>query len=385
MTDREEPHYPHRIIGSLNALARVLGVSVSELQRLAKRADKFYRPGKLVIKPGKKPRPTRKAIGPLHAVQERILHNILRKVEYPSYLHGGIRGGHGRSRSPISNARAHLGAASVVDLDIESFFPSLDALKVKRIWREFFGFPEDVAECLTSLTTELGHLPQGASPSTYLANLVFFDREPLLANEFGRQGLRYTRFIDDITISSGRHMSPQLVELACTRVIGMMTAWGLIHSKDKFAVTQSVNRLLVSKLGINSNRVAVPKQFRKNVRAAVQTLRKVPLAERTTPTYKQLYDRASGQTSYFRQLHFHEGSATRDALRGLRPRPSDEEVAQLRRRVVHAVRLRRELRMQPGYRKNLDSLASTVGMIRHARPREAGRLLRLVRVARERR
>lgn len=384
MSNQDRPQYPLRVIGSLNALSRVLGMNTTELQRLARRADKFYRPGKVVIKPGKKPRPTRKATGPLHTVQKRILHNILRKVQYPAYLHGGIRSSHGQMRSPVSNARAHLGAAGIVDLDIESFFPSLDASKVKRIWREFFCFPEDVADCLTSLTTERGRLPQGASPSTYLANLIFFDREPLLVEEFSQRGLRYTRFIDDITISSRRPMSPQHVDMVCTRVIGMMTAWGLSHSKDKFAVKSSVNHLLVSKLGINSNRVTVPKQFRKNVRAAVHTLRDIPAAERATPEYRQRYDQASGRTSYFRQLHYREGSATRDTLRGLRPRPSDEEVAQLRRRVVHAARLPKGLRQQPGYRKNLDSLASTVGMIRHARPREATKLLHLLRLARER-
>jgi len=66
-----------------------------------------------------------------------------------------------------------------------------------------YGFSPDVASIITKLTTYKGHLPQGTSTSSILANLVFSysigEQIRLFADEYG---LRFTIFVDDITLSS---------------------------------------------------------------------------------------------------------------------------------------------------------------------------------------
>ena len=52
--------------------------------------------------------------------------------------------------------------------------------------------------------TRRGRLPQGAPTSNAVSDLVFRSVDTKLLEWSGRQGLRYTRYVDDITISSQR-------------------------------------------------------------------------------------------------------------------------------------------------------------------------------------
>ena len=66
------------------------------------------------------------------------------------------------------------------------------------------GFSPDVASLLTKLTTFSGHIPQGAPTSTTVANFVFAPEGRKIKEIADREGLRFTTFVDDITIS-GQH------------------------------------------------------------------------------------------------------------------------------------------------------------------------------------
>src|SRR5690606_6111853 len=94
------------------------------------------------------------------------------------------------------------------------------------------------------------------------------------------------------------------------------------------------------------------------------------------------YKTASGRVAYIKRLHPKLSEGFRAALRDCRPLPSDKDVTKLRRRVVQAVRTRRADRDGIAFRKLLDRLSSEAGGIRHARPNEAERLLRMLRIIR---
>jgi hypothetical protein len=150
-----KPSYPHKPIWSLENLADSLRTSSAQLQAIAALADRSYR--RVELEPGS----TREvfcAKPKLKEIQSRIKFAILKRVSFPNYLTGSLKG-----RDYITNARLHSGARVLICEDVTKFFPSVSAEKVFDIWRHFFGFSDQVAELLTRLTTKAGSLPQGAS------------------------------------------------------------------------------------------------------------------------------------------------------------------------------------------------------------------------------
>ena len=120
---------------------------------------------------------------PLKEIQGNILKKILAKVNYPSYLFGGIKG-----TDYIKDAALHLNCKHLIKEDIFHFFDYINGNHIYNIWNGFFKFPHLVSETLTRLTIYENKLPQGAQTSTYLSNLVFWKSEPKLAYDFAEKG-----------------------------------------------------------------------------------------------------------------------------------------------------------------------------------------------------
>lgn len=161
----------------------------------------------------------------LRSCHRQILDDILASIPVHPACHGFVLG-----RSAITGAREHVGAQVVVTLDLEHFFASVTAARVWGVLRAA-GYPEPVAHLLTGLTTHATpvavlasmpsgrdpsrdfrlrrrlaapHLPQGASTSPQLANLVLFSLDRRLAALAESAGATYTRYADDLTFSGTR-------------------------------------------------------------------------------------------------------------------------------------------------------------------------------------
>ena len=89
----------------------------------------------------------------------------------------------------------------VVTIDIKDFFPSIRHTQVFKVWRELLGCSDEVASLLTRLTTFEKHLPQGASTSTSLANLVLFSIDGSIRQGCQDLGIRYSSWVDDLAFS----------------------------------------------------------------------------------------------------------------------------------------------------------------------------------------
>jgi hypothetical protein len=173
------------------ALGWRLGTPVASLLDIAADADQLYYLADQIPKPDGSVREVYGALEPLRTVQIKILDRILRYVHYPAYLMGGIRDD-AHPRDYIRNAGLHSGRGTLIQEDAASFYPSTTRARIASTFRGLFHFPPEVAECLSLLCTRNGELAQGASPSTYLANLVMWEREPYLEAALRANGLRYT-------------------------------------------------------------------------------------------------------------------------------------------------------------------------------------------------
>ena len=150
---------------------------------------------------------------PLKNIQRRILDRLLYRVPVSNASHGFVPG-----RSIVTNAEYHLTTAgSVLNLDLKDAFPSVAATRVKQLYVRYLKIPlkhlgEDVAplvldqviDSIVKLTTYQSCLPQGGPCSGYLLNLACITLDKSIYRILNQHGMsyRYTRYADDITISS---------------------------------------------------------------------------------------------------------------------------------------------------------------------------------------
>lgn len=240
------PRYNATPIRSLAALARALDMNEAALATLADQADGLYRVAKQIAKADGTMRITYDALPQLKKVHLKIKVALLQKVSFPRYLTGSTKG-----EDYKTNADLHKGAKILINQDIRSFFPSTKAFVVQDVWQYFFGFSAEAAECMTKLTIRQGALPQGAITSPGLANLVFWNVEPVLQAKFAACGITYSRFVDDIAISSKQPLTTDDKTSAIAKIYGMMAACGYSPKREKHEIMTARKRMVVTKLGVN--------------------------------------------------------------------------------------------------------------------------------------
>ena len=245
--------YPNEPIYKTESLAKHLGVTPAKLKKLAENSHEYYRP-KTKHKKNGGARRYYSIREPLKSTLRKIRERILIKVTYPEYLQGSIRG-----RSPKSNAQIHIGAKCLIELDIADFFPSIDSDQVKRIFRYFFSFSEVVSNLLTDLITHQGRLPQGSPVSSDIANLVLSwdGDEAKLVKQLKNKGLRYSRYVDDIAISSTRPLTNSEKTEAIKMVNSFIKGKGFKVSHKKTHVAGPTKEKNVTGLGIGKDRVNI--------------------------------------------------------------------------------------------------------------------------------
>lgn len=379
----KNPLYKRPPVGSIKVLARIFGCSEARLLEIAETADQHYRVVEEKLKSSGGTRTIVDALPVLKNLQDLINRRILSQVDYPRYLQGGIYDPES-ARSYIADARIHVGCKVLISQDIKDFFPSVKYDLVLKIWMIFFKLPPDVAHCLTKLTTRNGELPQGAITSPALANLVFFDTEGRVVAQLERMGLAYSRYVDDISVSSKK----KLTQVEQTRVfailISMIRRRGLAphRTAPKQTIYTANRQMRVHGLNVNSRRPTVPYKEKNQLRAAVHQLEGASHTERMLLAYRNVFMRLRGQLLRLAHFHRERGKKLKRRLDYYLPIPSEFEVLEYRG-AVHRLENRAKLsKSKKRLRHDVDSLSSKIGSMGRARPKEVELLLRRLRIIR---
>jgi RNA-directed DNA polymerase len=212
----------------------------------------------------------------LKRIQRMVLHQILDRVPPHSAAHGFRPG-----RSALTYAAGHTAQALVIHLDLEDFFASIVAGRAYGIFRQC-GYPEPVAHLLTSLVTNsvphrvwanaplpptellpahrrLGerlahaHLPQGAPTSPSLANLAAYRLDRRLAGLSAAAGFAYSRYADDLALSSTARPSSNTVDRLAGTVHRIVGEEGFRVSTAKTAVMPAGQRQRLAGIVVNQH------------------------------------------------------------------------------------------------------------------------------------
>ena len=304
-----KPTYRCSAIRSVPALARALRLDVSALVKAADTANGNYR----VVPP--QPGSTRQtfdAIGLLKEIHRRIKVTIFANVDFPDYLHGSLKG-----CDYVTNASLHSNKKLLICEDVKKFFPSVGAPFVEDVWCGFFGFSPTVAKLLTKLTTKDGALPQGAITSSYLANLVLWRDEPLLHAKFAARGITYSRYVDDMAMSSAAYLTKEVQTWAIAQLYGMLRRNGLKAGRAKHEIFSASEPMIATKLIVN-RKPALSQKKRSQVRAQVKQLEFAHADVNDADRVRLLATKASQRVGQLGRFHKNQAGQLKARIRAVR-------------------------------------------------------------------
>jgi len=194
----------------------------------------------------------------------KVLYKYLNEVyEAPECVHGFVPG-----RSTKTNAAEHLGKKKVFKVDIHEFF---DSIRETTITEAFHGFGcrSYFAAHLARITTINGRLAQGFNTSPVLANIVFKPVDEQLNSICNQYRCKYTRYADDITISTDDEL-PLIGQIET-----ILSNGGFRRNLSKEKIMFRGEKQYVTGLTVFDHKYPrVPKRFKRRIRLQLYYLKK---------------------------------------------------------------------------------------------------------------
>ncbi|RKV80620.1 MAG: RNA-directed DNA polymerase [Neisseria sp.] len=315
MNDCTSFNYPGKPIASLEKLALLLGISLEDLIYLQKNADSFYF---LVKREEKKNGCFRECYDVrerLKNIHEKNFVRLLKVISYPEYLQGGIK-----KRDYISNANQHTRSHTIINEDISNFYPSISRKIIYQVWVGFFHFSPEVADCLSQLVTFQGKLVQGSKVSGLLCNLILWNREDKLVMSLKSRGLTYTRYVDDITVSSNRYLSNREKQQIIREIYTLFYTVGAKPNRSKHKIAYKGTKQTVNNLNVTSEKPTLPKEKRNEIRAAVfECEKKFQEGSSSIVEYKKIFESTKGRVNQLKRFHKKQANDLLQRLEKIHP------------------------------------------------------------------
>lgn len=311
-------------------LAQALNLTISRLRWLAFHSEAATVTHYVRFQVPKKSGGMRELSAPhrdLAAAQQWILMHILEKIPSHDAAHGFVPG-----RGTMSNAVPHVGRATVVNLDLKEFFPSITFPRVKGIFQEL-GFSPAVATILALLCTECPRrkaeysgkvffvatgprgLPQGACTSPALSNLLARRLDARLSGLAKKLSFTYTRYADDLTFSGDGEAAAKTAYLLA-RVRHIVDGENLVVNEKKTRVQRPGRRQTVTGIVVNQ-RPNVPRRVTRRLRAILHRAKKEGLTAQNREKRANFEPWLGGMIAYVQMVNPEKGTRLREALRSV--------------------------------------------------------------------
>lgn len=205
-------------------------------------------------------------------VQRWIYNNILLKIPVSPYSHGFVK-----KKSIVTNAKWHLKQDELLKLDLSNFFPSIGINRIIAIFHSL-GYDKSVSFYLASICCLNEALPQGAPTSPYLSNLVCRPLDYRIIKLAKKNGLHYTRYADDLTLS-GDVIRPSLI--SCVKRIVEDTGFKL--NEEKTRLYKRKCQRIVTGVCV-SDKLTVPREFKRSIKQEMHYIKKYGLIDHLEKT-----------------------------------------------------------------------------------------------------
>lgn len=310
-------------------LAKALGIPEKVLAEIAGRPDSVnYKPVPVPAKISGEPRYVYSPSRDVRTVQTRMVKRFFKNpkfIKWPDYIFGGIHRdalAEGDKRDHVACAERHCGARSMLKLDIRSFFDNVTHDMIVEVMSVGLGWGTEASSLVADLCTKSGALPQGGITSSYLALISIYDIERSIVRNCGYKKLVYTRYVDDITISSKLHSfdygpTIKMVEQA-------LISKGLsINEMKTSARVSGLEPLIVHGLNVAHKSPTLPKQEVKRIKSVSrQTVVDAHEEGRRTHGFRKRYYRSMGLVNKLSRVGSSAHRSSLNQLKSVRPLPN---------------------------------------------------------------
>lgn len=138
----------------------------------------------------------------------KIIQKKLKKVLEECYneiqLNKNASHGFLKKKSIYTNSNFHKNKRYVLNIDLKDFFPSINFGRVRGFFikNKNFQLNEEVATLIAQISCYNNQLPQGSPSSPIISNLIAISLDKGLSILSKKYKFNYTRYADDITIST---------------------------------------------------------------------------------------------------------------------------------------------------------------------------------------
>ena len=158
-----------------------------------------------------------------------------------------------------------MGKPYVLKTDIHDFFGSVRSPRIRKMFEDM-GYPPKIARVLAALCCVHRCLPQGASTSPALSNIISYEMDKKLAALATEYNLVYTRYADDLTFSGDVFPAQQILPLI--KQIIREEKFEINHKKTRFL--SGHKRKIITGVSISSGvKLTIPKAKKREIRKNV--------------------------------------------------------------------------------------------------------------------
>lgn len=372
-------------ISTISNLCAALDVTQAELyEALALPEEERYRKREVPKKDG-----TVRVVHNPHYLVRKIQRRINKRIfsdsdviSWPDHIFGSIPNDDfsdsaAADKDYVNCARQHCGAKSILTLDIRDFFDNVHREKVFDIFSGFLKYSKEVSSVLADICCKGDSIAQGALTSSYIATLCLYDKEGDLVKRLRYKNLVYTRFVDDITISSRTSNYDFGYALKLTE--DMLNEAGLPINGQKTKIQYaSMKPLLVHGLRVDFEQPRLPPDEPRRIRAAVRNLEMLAAGPgyRASHSYRKDFNRCMGRVNKLGRVGHSQHSALLGRLRKILPLPSHMDIERVEKIID---RLRNDI-SKPNYsetywfKKRYYVASERLGVLKRSFPKKAQEL-----------
>ena len=311
-------------------IAQALGLGIPRLRWLAFHSEASAVTHYVRFQVPKKSGGTRELAAPhrdMAFCQDWIRTNILDRVPLHDAAHGFVSG-----RNTVTNATPHLRRAAVVNADLKDFFPSITFPRVKGVFQQL-GYSPAAATVLALLCTECPRtrvnyegrdlwvavgprgLPQGASTSPALSNLVARGLDARIAGMAKKNGWAYTRYADDLTFSADGEPTAKIGWLLA-RLRHIVAEESFTVNEKKTRVQRPNSQQSVTGVVVNQH-PNVPRDDVRRIRAILHRAKREGLAAQNRENHPHFESWVVGMIAYIKMVNPARGAQLRAAYEAL--------------------------------------------------------------------
>lgn len=212
-------------------------------------------------------------------VQNRVKEILENTYKFPSCVHAFTK-----NKSCYTNALHHISKRYVLNFDIKDFFPSIHIGRIIGLFQhEPFNCSYSVSVVLAQLVCCNNFLPQGSPCSPIISNIICYTLDRELTKLCRRNRCKYSRYADDISISTNSEIFPKEIAIKSSGMINLSEkVINIISGGHKNGFQINSSKLSLSKwmqhqevTGIVVNKKTnLKKKYIKQIRAIFYEIRK---------------------------------------------------------------------------------------------------------------